>query len=81
MRALFGARSERDSRGRCAWLFRREVAWAVLNTNAKLKIERAEFVGRRLGRAHSAGAPCGGGAPRARAATDVCVGVGGVRAP
>ena len=45
MRALFGARSERDSRGRCAWLFRREVAWAVLNANAKLKIERAEFVG------------------------------------
>ena len=45
MRALFGARSERDSRGRCAWLSRREVAWAVLNANAKLKIERAEFVG------------------------------------
>ena len=45
MRALFGARSERDSRGRCAWLFRREVAWAALNANAKLKLERAEFVG------------------------------------
>ena len=45
MRALFDARSDRDSRGRCAWLFRREVAWAALNANAKLKLERAEFVG------------------------------------
>ena len=45
MRALFGARSNRDSKGRCAWLFRREVAWAALNANAKLKVERAEFVG------------------------------------
>ena len=45
MRALFDARSDRDSRGRCAWLFRREVAWAGLNANAKLKLERAEFVG------------------------------------
>ena len=45
MRALLDARSERDSRGRCAWLFRREVAWAALNANAKLKLERAEFVG------------------------------------
>ena len=45
MRALFGARSNRDSKGRCAWLFRREVAWASLNANAALKVERAEFVG------------------------------------
>ena len=45
MRALFGARSNRDSKGRCAWLFRREVAWAGLVANAKLKVERAEFVG------------------------------------
>ena len=50
---LFGARrSERDSRGRCAWLFRREVAWAVLNANEKPKLGV-----RRLGRAHSEGAP------------------------
>ena len=45
LRALFGARSDRDSAGRCAYLFRREVAWAGLVANAKLKIERAEFVG------------------------------------
>ena len=45
MRALFGARSGADSKGRCAWLFRREVAWAALNANAALKVERAEFVG------------------------------------
>ena len=45
MRALFGARTTRDSKGRCAWLFRREVAWAGLNANAALKLERAEFVG------------------------------------
>ena len=45
MRALFGARSKRDSKGRCAWLFRREVAWAGLNANAALKVERAGFVG------------------------------------
>ena len=61
MRALFGARTDRDSRGRCAWYFRREVAWAGLNANARLKLERAEFVGwdarsaaaRRAGRAGS----------------------------
>ena len=53
MRALVDARSDRDSRGRCAWLFRREVAWAVLNVNAKLRLERAEFVG---WDAHTAGA-------------------------
>lgn len=45
MRALFGARSNRDSKGRCVGLFRKEVAWAGLNANAKLKVERAEFVG------------------------------------
>ena len=45
MRALFGARSNRDSKGRCAWLFRREVAWAGLNANAALKVEHEEFVG------------------------------------
>ena len=44
MRALFGSRSNVDSRGRCAWLFRREVAWATLNANARLKLERAGFV-------------------------------------
>ena len=27
-----------------AWLFRPQVAWAALNANAKLKLERAEFV-------------------------------------
>ena len=43
-RALFGARSPSDSRGRCAWFFRREVAWAGLNANARLKLERAGFV-------------------------------------
>ena len=45
MRALHGAQSDRDSRGRCAALFRKEVAWAGLNENAKLKVGRAEFVG------------------------------------
>ena len=45
MRALFGARSNRDSISRCASYFRRDVAWAALNVNAKLKLERAEFVG------------------------------------
>jgi len=45
MRALLGARSTRDSKGRCAWLFRREVAWATLNVNAKLRLERARYVG------------------------------------
>ena len=45
MRALFGALSNDDARGRCAWFFKREVAWAALNANAKLKLERAEFVG------------------------------------
>ena len=45
VRALFGARSARDSMGRSAFLFRREVAWAALNANAKLKVERAAFVG------------------------------------
>ena len=44
MRALFGAQSARDSRSRCAALFRREVAWAGLNANARLKLERAGFV-------------------------------------
>ena len=43
-RALLGARSPADSRGRCAWYFRREVAWAGLNANARLKLERAGFV-------------------------------------
>ena len=62
MRAWWGARSDRDSRARSAWYFRREVAWAGLNANARLKLERAEFVGwdarsaaaRRAGRAGSA---------------------------
>ena len=45
MRARLGARSDVDARGRCAWFFRREVAWAGLNANARLKLERAEFVG------------------------------------
>ena len=45
MRALFGAQSARDSRSRCAALFRREVAWAGLIANAELKVGRAEFVG------------------------------------
>ena len=45
MCALFGARSERISQGYCARLFRSEVAWASLNANAKLRLERAEFVG------------------------------------
>ena len=45
MRALLGAQSDRDSRSRCAALFRKEVAWAGLNENAKLKVGRAEFVG------------------------------------
>ena len=45
-RAMFGARSDRDSKGRCAWYFRREVAWAGLNANARLKLERAQFVAR-----------------------------------
>ena len=62
MRAWWGARTDRDSRGRNAWYFRREVAWAGLNANARLKLERAEFVGwdarsaaaRRAGRAGSA---------------------------
>ena len=61
MRAWWGARTDRDSRGRSAWYFRREVAWAGLNANARLKLERAEFVGwdarsaaaRRAGRAGS----------------------------
>ena len=45
MSALLDARTIRDSKGRCAWLFRREVAWAALNVNAKLRLERAGFVG------------------------------------
>ena len=45
MRALFDADSPRQSLGRCAFHFRREVAWAGLNANAALKLERAEFVG------------------------------------
>jgi hypothetical protein len=45
VRALFGARSAADARSRGAWYFRREVAWAGLNANARLKLERAEFVG------------------------------------
>jgi hypothetical protein len=45
VRALFGARSAADARSRGAWHFRREVAWAGLNANARLKLERAEFVG------------------------------------
>ena len=61
MRALFDADSPRQSLGRCAFHFRREVAWAGLNANAALKLERAEFVGwdarsaaaRRAGRAGS----------------------------
>ena len=62
MRAWWGARTDRDSRSRNAKYFRREVAWAGLNANARLKLERAEFVGwdarsaaaRRAGRAGSA---------------------------
>ena len=45
VRALSGARSIADARGRCAWYFRLEVAWAGINANARLKLERAEFVG------------------------------------
>ena len=45
MCALFGARTARASQGYCARLFRSEVAWASLNANAKLRLERAEFVG------------------------------------
>ena len=35
----------RASHSYCARLFRNEVAWAALNANAKLRLERAEFVG------------------------------------
>lgn len=45
MCALFGAQTESVSRGYCARFFRTEVAWAGLNANAKLRLERAEFVG------------------------------------
>ena len=61
MRAMWGARTDEDSRNRCAAYLRREIAWAGLNANARLKLERAEFVGwdarsaaaRRAGRAGS----------------------------
>ena len=41
----WGARTDEDSRNRCAAYLRREIAWAGLNANARLKLERAEFVG------------------------------------
>ncbi len=45
MCALFGARTERISQGYCARFFCNEVAWASLNANAELWLERAGFVG------------------------------------
>ena len=45
MRAMWGARTDEDSRNRCSAYLRREIAWAGLNTNARLKLERAELVG------------------------------------
>ena len=42
---MWGARTDEDSRNRCAAYLRREIAWAGLNANARLKLERAEFVG------------------------------------
>ena len=45
MRALRRKKNERISRGYCARFFRSEVAWAGLNANAKLRLERAKFVG------------------------------------
>jgi len=45
MCALFGLKTVRASHSYCARLFRNEVAWAALNANAKLRLERAEFVG------------------------------------
>ena len=44
MRAMWGARTDEDSRNRCAAYLRREIAWAGLNANARLKLERAGFV-------------------------------------
>ena len=57
----------RRARGRCAWLFRREVAWVTLNANAKLKLERAEFIGwdARTARARNAEEANRAGAARA----------------
>ena len=40
MRALLDARSERDSRGRCAWLFRREGAWAAPTFRLEIAFSR-----------------------------------------
>ena len=43
--ARSGAGGDASGDGYCARLFRSEVAWASLNANAQLRLERAEFVG------------------------------------
>ena len=44
-RALFGVRALKCRKAMILWHARREISWAVLNAAAKLRLDRAAFVG------------------------------------